>query len=137
MSKPGILLSFYADDQEAAEALRDLRRKRFRRAALVHKSNEGRLRIVDVAPRRGVLWGLALGLLLAVSIVLLSVELSPGSLFESTGYLLMAVLGALGLLVACGMAGWLYVRLFELGVDDELVERCTRWLVTGETLIVV
>jgi len=51
MRKRVILLGFYPSDKDAGEALRQLRRARFRRSWAIHKPVDGRIR-VDGGPLR-------------------------------------------------------------------------------------
>src|SRR5687767_9007144 len=68
MAARGIAVGLYQNEQAAAEVLRDLRRRRFRRSAAIGLSREGKLDVRDydvsalAAALLGGVAGLALGL---------------------------------------------------------------------------
>lgn len=131
MSKTSILLSFYTSRKDAKKALQRLRRRFFRRAALIGQSTGGTLHTDNISSRytalRGAISGLALGLLVAF------VTLGIGDMFtQAAGYLILGAPAVAGALV-----GWLTARAFGLGVDRAWVEMYARRLVADETVVIV
>jgi hypothetical protein len=132
--KSGILTAYFVRRDEARKALRALGKKGFRRAALIHKTADGRVRTLDpfvwrracvvafLAALFGALAGAAL-LLFQWSWPGLSAALSiPASLLAA------ASLG--------GFFGWAWMRRSKLGVARKLLEDHSRWLATDETVLI-
>ena len=131
MSEQAILLSFYLNDKDAGEALRQLRHKRFRRSVSIHKSAEGRIRIDGSSLRHGVFWGIVSGLLCGALAGIGMVRL-PWLFSGMVGYF------ALGMpVLAGGLIGWFTIRRLSLGLDEKLVENHARWLTADETVVIV
>ncbi len=132
----GILIGYFAKQDEARSALRELAQKGFRRAALVHKDADGAVRIADPCRRRR-----ALGATLAAAlfggigalVALLrhgSQELPAWSPFASqTLTLACAASGALVTL--------LWLRRSSRGVEPGVVHDHARWLVSGESVLIL
>ncbi|MEJ2745401.1 MAG: hypothetical protein P8123_06925, partial [bacterium] len=131
MSEQTILLSFYLNDKDAGEALRQLRHKRFRRSLSIHKSAEGSIRINGGPPRHGVFWGIVSGLLCGI-LAGIGMARLPWLFSGPAGYF---VLGAPAL--AGGLIGWFAIRRLSLGLDEKLVENQARWLTADETVVIV
>ncbi len=127
----GVLLSFYVDRQDAVEAVLQLRRKGFRRAALVHKAARGDVKVDDAIPRYCTVGGAAGGLVIGALACFVSLKL--GGIDEGlVAYLALALAGVVG-----AMVGWLIVRSVDHGVDDDVVAKYARWLVADETAVIV
>ena len=135
MKKTGILVSYFAERNEAQKAFGRLLRNGHRRVAWVSKSAAGKLQSRD--PFRWYrLWGLAASIILfgalteAISILLAwpaqMLGFFPGSLFP----LLLG--GSLGILVNIAWMG-----RSKFGVERALLVNHARWLVPGETVIVL
>lgn len=135
MSKLGILIGFYANREDGAEAYRQLRRNRFRRSCLIHKLPNESHRINLLSPRRFTFWGIILGSILGVLAGVLWIVVR-GTLWTSSDFLLLSLVGVLGGLLG-GLSGGLLFRGFRFGIDERLVERMMRFLVSGETVIIV
>ncbi|MCG3181695.1 MAG: hypothetical protein BIFFINMI_04094 [Phycisphaerae bacterium] len=131
MSEPGILLCFYANREDADEAIRQLRRKRFRRAALIGSSADGKLSIDQITARHGALWGVIAGLLIGPAVGLVWMDLEHLFL-HLMGLLVLVLPGLVGLI-----GGWLFVRLLNPGVYDSILQKYARWLVAEETVLIV
>ncbi|MBI5521508.1 MAG: glycosyl transferase [Desulfarculus sp.] len=125
------LLSFYLVRQDAAVARKQLRKKGIRRSALMHKAQDGGVRVKNIRPRHGALWGAGLGFIAGSALGL--VTLGPGGVLA--GWLGPFIL-ALATLAGAGM-GWSGARLLGLGVDDRLIKKYSPRLVAGETAVVV
>jgi hypothetical protein len=115
-----IVLGLFSDQQDAAEVLQEVRRKKYRRSASVHKSQEGRVSIDQNGLSRTQSAILAGSIFLVVGIV--------------TGlpahYLILASLVGI-------LAGGLSRRWLALGLDRKLLARYARWVLSDETLILV
>lgn len=131
MSETGILLGFYIVQKDATEALQRLRRRRFRRTALIAKSVDGGIHQDAISPRFWIAWGAVGGLAFGIPIALLI--FGTGAVFiQLAGGLTLGITAAAG-----AMAAWLATRAFRLCVDSELVKMHAGWLVAGETAIIV
>ena len=131
MSHPSSLLGFYTDRQDAAEALKQLQRNHIRRSALIHKAQDGGLRIENIRQLHGVLWGASIGF--GVGGALWLVALGQGHLFAGLIGVLVLVLATLA---GAGMGRFLFPVL-GLGVNDQLIKEHSPRLVAGETVVVV
>ncbi|MCX6356791.1 MAG: glycosyl transferase, partial [Candidatus Aureabacteria bacterium] len=131
MSEQAILLSFYLNDKDAGEALRQLRHKRFRRSVSIHKSAEGRIRIDGSSLRHGVFWGIVSGLLCGALAGIGMVRL-PELFSGVAGYSVLSMP-----FLAGGLIGWFSIRRFGFSVDEKLVENHARWLMADETVVIV
>jgi cyclic beta-1,2-glucan synthetase len=110
--------------------LKNLHRARFRRAAAIHASAIGRLRIEE----RGVS-----GIGGAVAAAVLSLAMGA-FIFGQRGILPDHRPGVVGLLLAAfalagGLSGWILVRLFRQHVDETWVARCASTILPGETVV--
>ncbi|MBI5586691.1 MAG: glycosyl transferase [Deltaproteobacteria bacterium] len=130
-----MLLSFFTERREARRAIRKLRRQGFRRAALVHKTAAGEIQIQDPCRWRRAL-GAALTAVLSGFLTGLAFLLfdQPWPLL-SRSLPLPVLLLAGGLLGALG--GGLWWRRSRIGVERKLLENQGRWLVSGETVLIL
>jgi len=133
--KSGILTAYFVRRDEARKALRELGRSGFRRAALIHKSADGRVRILDAF-----LWRRALAVTLSAVLVgglagaaFMVFHWSwPGlslTLEIETSILTAAAFGAL--------FGWAWVPRSKLGIERKLLADHSRWLATEETVLIL
>jgi cyclic beta-1,2-glucan synthetase len=130
-----VLVGFFANRKDADRALRALARRRFLRAALVHKTADGDVHIRDPFPwRRGlgatlaaILFGVLAG---SASLVLdWSVSIRGGALSPLILILASASVGAL--------VGGVWTRRSKYGVERRLIEDQRRWLVSEETALIL
>src|SRR6476469_5850135 len=110
--------------------LKNLRRARFRRAAAIHASAEGRVRVEQcgVSAIGGATVALAVGLLLGAFVFWqrgILADYRPGVLA-----LLLAVFAMAGTL-----AGWIIVRLLQQHVDTASLARCASTILPDETIV--
>ena len=131
----GILVGYFSNRKDAGRALRVLGRKRFSRAALVHKTADGDVHIRDpFLWRRGLAATLAailFGILAGSAYLILdwSVPILGGALFPFILILASALIGAL--------VGGVWTRRSKYGVERGLIENQTRWLVSEETALIL
>jgi cyclic beta-1,2-glucan synthetase len=131
----GTLIAFFARRNEARSALRALQSKGFRRAALVHKTAEG-----DVHTWDPFLWRRTLGATMAfilfggVAGVAYRVLHGPAPTLNGSLSTLVSIFAA-GLIGA--LLGGAWVRRSNYGVERSLIEDHARWLVTGETVLIL
>lgn len=120
MPDPGFMLGFYQDPTAVGATLRSLRRKGFRRAAAIGKSPDGRVRIDNstIAPPKGALLGAGMGLILGFLLDLPPLTMTPATF-------------------ACAVFGWLLAWRFDGSLDERLLIRYKRWVLAGETLLIV
>ena len=131
----GTLIGYFAERDEARRALRELQRRGFRRAALVHKTADGDVRIWDPflwrrafgATLTAILFG---GLAGVASMVLhWPVPILSGSLSALVSILVGGFIGTL--------FGGVWIRRSKYGVERRLLEDHARWLVSEETVLIL
>ena len=129
----GILVGYFGKWDEARKAFKQLRRKGYRRAAWASKSVDGDVRIGDPFPWRRALGAIAAFILSGaiVSFVAMRPEWSGPALrgFFPIPVLVGGVTGAL-LFVA-------WMRRSAFGVRRKLIEDHARWLVSGESVLIL
>ena len=131
----GILLGYFAKRLEAHEALRELEKRGYRRAALVHKTADGDahtwdpffLRRVFGATLAAILFGALAGI---ASVVLHRLGPIPGGTFS----ILISILagGTIGTLF-----GGVWIRRSRYGVERRVLENHARWLTSEETVLIL
>lgn len=131
MGNLATLLSFFDRYEDAHEALRQVRRSGYHRVALIHKSQEGRIRVRGTTRRRWTTFGVVLGIIAGG--FLSSFSILVGSFSISLPLLLPLVLATL----LMGILGWLLVRRLAPGVEDDLIDKLARWLVADESLVLL
>ncbi|MDF1501161.1 MAG: glucoamylase family protein [Anaerolineales bacterium] len=135
MMKTGILISYFAERDEAREAFRKLNRKGHRRVAWVSKKSAGKIRTRDPFRLRRV-FSTVLAIVLfgtlaeAVSTRLVLLAPMPGRFPEVL--LPFLVGGFLGFLVNA-----VWMRRSRFGVERALLENHARWLVPAESAIIL
>ncbi len=129
----GILIGYFGKQNEARKAFRQLRRKGYRRAAWVSKSADGDVHIWDHFH-----WRRSVG---AVVAFIFSSALAAvvTFLFEWPG---PALRGSVSIpVIAGGLIGALlcvaWMRRSTFGVKRRLIEDHARWLVSGESVLIV
>ncbi len=134
-SQAGLLLAYFAERHEARSAIRKLRSKGFRRAALVHKTVAGEVQIQD--PFR---WRRVFGTILTAvlfgglsGLALLLLERPLPLLNQSLALPVFLLAGGL-LGTFCGALWW---RRAKFGVEQELLASQRRWLMSGETVLIL
>jgi cyclic beta-1,2-glucan synthetase len=129
----GTLIGYFAKYDEAHNARRQLAKQKFRRTALVHKGANGDVRITNSFLRLRI-YGVTLTVILfsgiaeVASLVLQQSGVLPGgNLFP---LLLPAVtIGALAALLG--------IRRSRLGVEPRVIHDHARWLVSGESVLIL
>ncbi len=131
----GLLLGYFAERQEARRAIRKLRSKGFRRAALVHKTPAGE--IITQDPFR---WRRFYGTILTA---ILFGGFSGGLfLFLDWAGLVLSRSLSLPISILIGgligtLSGGLWLRRSKFGVDRKLLDNQRRWLMSGETVLIL
>ena len=132
----GTLIGYFAKQDEARRALRELAAQGFHRAALLHRGKDGDVRIADPFLRRRALeitLGAALfggigGLVALLRHWSMSFPLRDIS-FSLTSILACAATGALATL--------LWQRRSRYGVDPGIMRDQARWLLCGESVLIL
>jgi cyclic beta-1,2-glucan synthetase len=131
----GTLIGYFSERNEARRALRELQRRGFRRAALVHKTAEG-----DVHTRDPFLWRHALGTILTA--ILFGVLAGVASLVLHWPVPMLS--GSLSTLVSIfaggfigALIGTVWIRRSKYGIGRRLLEDHARWLVAEETVLIL
>ena len=131
----GILLGYFAKRIEAREALRELEKKGYHRAALVHKTADGEIQIWDPF-----LWRRALGASLAAILC----GMLAGFVFLLLHGLNLIQHGTLSIqaaLLAGGSIGAIFagvwIRRSKYGVERRLLKNHARWLASEETVLIL
>jgi len=132
----GILIGYFSKQDETRRALRGLARKGFRRTALVYKDKDGEVHIADPFRwRRGLKVTLAAclsgGLAAMAALFLGWLELLPFRDLSASSILIMGG-GSIGSLTAL-----LWLRRTAKGVEPRVLHDHARWLVSGETALVL
>ncbi len=131
-----ILIGYFAKQDEARNALRELMRQGFDRIALVNKGTEDDIHIADPFLRRRAL-GAALAALLSAAIavlaMLVSSRLSLLPLLGIAGFLTPVLAGA----GAGCLAALIWMRRARYGVDLGIIRNHARWLMPGESVLIV
>ncbi len=131
----GILIAYFANRDEARGVFKKLQRKGFRRAALASKTTDGNIHTWDPFPWRRV-FGAAVafilfGVLAGVTAIILKWQVP----------VLGGVLSTLAPGLAGGFAGILlsaaWIRRSRFGLERRLLEDHKRWLVSGETVLIL
>ena len=131
----GILIGYFAKREEARGAFRQLARRGFHRAALLHRTVDGEVRAWDPFG-----WRRALGAALAAAVF--------GGLAETVSLVfhwaepnLHGLVPALIPVVVGGLVGALFgaasIQRSKYGVDRKLLEDHARWLVSEETVLIL
>ncbi len=132
----GILIGYFAKQDEARKALRELTRQGFRRTALVHKGTDGDVRIVDPFHRRRAL-GVTLAACLSGGVA------GMAALLRHWSQSLPAwnIPSSLTLIPACAAIGALtalvWLRRSRYGVEPGILHDHARWLVSGESVLIL
>ncbi len=132
----GILIGYFAKQDEARSALRELARQGFSRTALVHKGMDGDVHIADPFFRRRAL-GAILAAILSGGIGVIASMLRhwsqslPGWKYSTSPALILAC-AAIGALAAL-----LWLRRSRYGVDTGVMRDHARWLVSGESVLIL
>ncbi|MFZ1946896.1 MAG: glycosyl transferase, partial [bacterium] len=115
--------------------MRELGKRGFRRAALIHKAADGDIRTWDPFLRRRALWLILTAVAVAglAGIAATELRLSVGTLAESSSRLVALLAG--GLIGA--FLGAMWMRRSRHGVARGLLENHARWLVSEETALVL
>ncbi|MGH8772212.1 MAG: hypothetical protein ACREV2_13720, partial [Burkholderiales bacterium] len=127
MAQYRTLLSFHQNPTRASAVIAELRKQRFTRSALIHRSQDGIVNVNNggLAPRDGALAGgaiFALGAILATALFSLPFSALVVSLTA-------LILGAIG--------GALWAHAFVPGVSRKQLVKYKRRLIKGETLVMV
>ncbi len=131
----GLLLGYFVERHEARSAIRKLRSKGFRRAALVHKTAAGVIQTQDPFLWRCVfgtiLMAILFGGLAGLAFLLLN---RPLALLNRSFSLPVSLLAG-GLFGA--LCGGLWLKRSKFGVERKLLENQRRWLTSGETVLIL
>ncbi|HEY3129173.1 MAG TPA: glucoamylase family protein [Acidobacteriota bacterium] len=132
MAEQKIILSFYQEPSEAAEALRKLKRGRFHRLASIHKTADGRLDVYNIRSsgkwsRLGLFFGAAVGLFLGGVVRFYASSLNVS--FDWMDLALLAIMGAL--------AGFLGIRWLGFGINEKILSQYRPWIALNETLLII
>lgn len=129
----GVLVAYFAKQDEAQRALRELARQGFSRTAILYKDADGDVHRAGPFPwRRALRVALPVCLVGGITAFLL---LWPQLLPDWGPSTLLAFILACGLLGA--LATLLWSRLFRYGVEPELIRNHARWLVFGEAVLIL
>ena len=132
----GTLIGYFAKQAEARKALRELLRQGFKRTVLIYKDAAGNSHTVDPF-----LWRQALGVTLATmlsvfaagmaDLLLHELKLLPAwNAFDST---ILLIAGA----ITGSIASLLWLRRSRFGVDQGVMRDHARWLVSGESVLIL
>jgi cyclic beta-1,2-glucan synthetase len=128
----GTLIGYFAKHDEARTSLRELTHQGFNRIALVHKGMDGEVHIADPFLRRRVL-GVALTACLCGVIGRVVALLLPWpQSFSAWGIFAPLAGAAIGALTAL-----IRLRRSRCGVEPQVMRDHARWLVSGESVLIL
>jgi cyclic beta-1,2-glucan synthetase len=129
----GALVGYFGKKEEVRKALRELRRKGYHRAAYVSKSADGEVHRRDPFLWRRVFRAVAAFIVFGiVASIVSAVLLWPGPIAGSTAGVAILGAGAVG-----GILCLASFRRSKSGVDSHLIEDHSRWLVPGESVLIL
>ena len=131
----GIIIGYFAKREEARRVLKKLQRRGFRRAALVSKTTDGKVQTWDPFLWRRVLGAAIAFIIFGVLVGFASKSLQwPEPILSGIPSALIPSLtgGFLGIIIS---AAW--VRRSRFGLERGLLEDHARWLVSGETVLIL
>ena len=128
----GILIGYFAKQDEAGKARRELARQGYNRIALVHKGTDGDVHIADTF-----FWHRTLGVALAAIMsggigVLVALLLHWPQSNITVSMTLILECAAI-----CALAATLWLRRSKNGVEPGILRDHARWLVSGETVLIL
>jgi cyclic beta-1,2-glucan synthetase len=132
----GILIGYFAKQDEARKALRELARQGFSRTALVHKGTDGDVHIADPF-----FWRRARGVILAA--ILFGGIGGMAALLRhwSQSLLVWNISISLALILASAtigaLAALLWLRRSKYGIEPRVLHDHARWLVSGESVLIL
>jgi cyclic beta-1,2-glucan synthetase len=132
----GILIGYFKKQDDARKALRKLAHQGLRRAALVHKGTDGDIHITDPYLRRRAL-GVILSACLFGGVAGLAAQLLqwPQSL-PIRDFSTSMTLSLAGAAIGC-LAALRWLRRSRYGVEPGALRDHARWLVSGETVLIL
>ncbi|WP_243688809.1 glucoamylase family protein [Geotalea toluenoxydans] len=132
----GVIICYFAKQDESRNALRQLGRQGFRRTALIHKGKDGDIRLTDPFVWRRAVGAILVSLLFGVtggvgSFLLHWLQLIPAGNISTplTIILTSASIGA--------VAGLVWLRRSRYGIDHKIISDHARWLVPGESVLIL
>ena len=132
----GILIGYFVKKDEARKALLELARQGFRHTALVHKGTDGDVHIADPFFRRHalrvILAACLSGGVAGLAALLLHLPLLPQLRGIPASLLLILAAAASGALATA-----LWLRRSRHGVESGILNDHARWLVSGESVLVL
>jgi cyclic beta-1,2-glucan synthetase len=133
--REGTLVGYFAEREEARRALRELGKRGFHRAALIHKGADGDIRTWHPFPRRRALRVALSAVIAAILAGIASTNLDWPVAMPARSLSGLAPVLVGGLLGAALAAVWM--RRSKHGVARSLLEEHARWLVSEETALVL
>lgn len=131
-----ILIGYFAKQDEACKALRELARQGFSRTALVHKGKDGVVHIADPF-----LWRRAPGVTIAACLSGGIAGIAALLLLWPKSLPVRNMSTPLTLILACAtigaLAALLWLRRSRYGVEPGVVRDHARWLVSGESVLIL
>ncbi len=131
----GILIGYFAKQDEARIALRKLAKKGFRRAALVHKDADGEIRMADPFRRRAI--GATLAASLFGGIGAVAALLRYGSQSLPVWNISTSLMLILGCATSGALVAPLWLRRSRRAVEPGVLDDHARWLVSGESVLIL
>ena len=132
----GILIGYFSNQDQARSALRVLARQGYNRTALVHKGTDG-----DVHRTDSFFWRRALGVTLAACLSGGIGWIAALLLHWSQSLPIWNISASLAMILACAATGALAeltrLRRSRHGVEPGVMRDHARWLVSGETVLIL
>jgi cyclic beta-1,2-glucan synthetase len=133
--KPGLLIAYFTQRDDALGAYRKLWRQGFLRAAWVSKGADGAVRTGDPYPLRRAMGSAAAFALFAAVAAWAASHSAQGTALPA-GYL-HVLFPALAAGMIGSLLGWVMVRRSQFGVDQRLLDVQASRLIAGETVLIL
>ncbi|MDO9067256.1 MAG: glycosyl transferase, partial [Deltaproteobacteria bacterium] len=132
----GILIGYFAKQDEARRALRELSRQGFYRSVLIHKGKDGQ--VYSRAPLfRNIALRVSLAALLFGGIAGIAVKLTQSQQISPISDLATFVTAILMCAAIGAIASTLWLRRSGYSVGPDIIRDHARWLVTGESVLIL
>lgn len=130
--RPSIVVAYFTNPAGGLRALKSLRRQGFRRVALLSKRGDGRIRRHDPFLMLQLIGGATFALFFGLLSHLICLRLSQTQMLPTGGQLPLLAGGAIGFIFSL-----MVIRRPIFGIEQHLLKEHSRWLIPGETVVIL